>query len=167
MSGDRITLRQILSQQKPAVACNMTSKRNTIGTSWPKLKGSVTIWEDFNFDNLNESYGHVLDFPIQQDPFVHPQVSEAFPNVAIEKDDDINHLISWNDRVMQPALRFAKSYLGLYPGIVIRHKYSTANKSFQAKIPSATSNIRVSHVIALDDFPGPNLVAGLGRSSSK
>ncbi|KAF4971197.1 hypothetical protein FSARC_1919 [Fusarium sarcochroum] len=103
MSDDRITLRQMLSQQKPAVVCNMTSKRNTIGASWPKLDGSVTIWEDFNLNNLNESYGHVLDFPFQRELLVHPQASESLTNVAIENDDDINHLISWNDRVMQPA----------------------------------------------------------------
>ncbi|CAM1502363.1 Fc.00g043470.m01.CDS01 [Cosmosporella sp. VM-42] len=166
MASPPTTLRRVLSQRKPLVRCNTTATRNSTSENWPKLEECVKIWDDFNLSNLNESYGHVLDLPVPEQLLMAPQPGQAFAGIAINKAEDINHLISWNDGLMQPSLQFAKSHLRLYPGILLRHKYSTADKSFIAKISSAP-RLSVDHLIALDDFPSPHLVAGLGRPSPK
>jgi hypothetical protein len=162
------TLRCYLSQQKPPVACSMKAGRNAISYKWPKLAplNPVTIWDDFNLTNRNESYGHILDFAVPESQLLAPEPNQALAGLAINKDDDIKHLISWNDELLWPALKFAQSYLGLYPGTVIRYEYSTADKLFIAKLPNASKNL-VDHVIKLDEFPEQNLLVGLGKPSSK
>lgn len=36
--------------------------KNTAKKGWPNP--AVVIWDEFNLETLNQSYGHVLDFPI-------------------------------------------------------------------------------------------------------
>jgi len=115
-------------------------------------------------DNLNDSYGHVLDLAIPHETLRPDQV---LADVAIDGPNSIKHLIGWNEGLMKPTLQFAKSRLELHPGVVLRHNYSTADKSNFASIPNGPRKLIVDHIIALDDFPGPNLVVGLGRPSSK
>lgn len=167
MAGQDTTLRHVLSQQKPLVPCEMTAKRNIVNKKWPELGDSVTIWDDFNLVNLNESYGHVLDLAVPAQLLVGAQPDQALAGVVINRAEDINRLISWNDGLMRPTLQFAKSHLGLHPGVTLHHKYSAADKSAFASIPNGPRRLIVDHVIALGDFPGPNLVVGLGRPSSK
>ncbi|KAI8633148.1 hypothetical protein F5Y19DRAFT_471407 [Xylariaceae sp. FL1651] len=153
MAG-KTTLRHVLSQQKPFIRCATTATKNTVYTKWPKLGKSVTIWDDFNLDNLNESYGHVLDFDVPERFLVGPPLGQALAGVVINTTEDICHLISWNDGLLRPSLQLAKSHLRLYPGIVLRHRHSTADKSVFAKIPNGPKKLLVDHVIALDDFLG-------------
>jgi hypothetical protein len=96
-----------------------------------------------------------------------PQGDQALASVVIHIAQDINHLISLNNELMQPTLQFAKSQLGLHPGIFLHNTYSTADKSALANIGDGRGRLNVDHVIALDDIPGQNLVVGLGRPSSK
>jgi hypothetical protein len=145
----------------------MKANRNSTHPNWPELDDFVTIWDDFNLNDLNESYGHVLDLAVPERLLVGPQAEQAFAGVEINKDEDINHLISWNDGLMQPTLQFAKSHHRLHPGVMLHHKSSTADKSAIARLSNGSRRLVVDHVIALDDFPAPNLVVGLGRSSPK
>lgn len=131
------------------------------------VDGSVTVWAEFTLKNLNESYGHVLDFAVPEQMLLGPRPDQALAGVVINRAEDINHLISWNHRLMQPTLQFAKSHLRLHPGVILHHRYSTADKSALASLPGGPKRLAVDHVIALDDYPGPNLVVGIGRPSSK
>ena len=134
MANHNTTLRLLLSQQKPHIRCTSTATRNSTYTNWPKLNTSVVIWDEFNLINLNESYGHVLDFAVPDRQLVCPQADQELAGVVIENTDDINHLISWNDGLMKRTLQFAKSHLGLYPGISLRHEHSTADRSVLASL---------------------------------
>jgi hypothetical protein len=161
------TLRHVLSQEKPSVPCATELKYNSLNKGWPDLKGLITLWDDFNLNNLNESYGHVLDLAVPEQQLMGPRPDQAFAGVVIDHPDDINHLISWNDALMQPTLQFAKSHLRLHPGVILRHKHSAVGKPGVTRLPNGAKRLTVDHVIGLDDFPGPNLVVGLGRPSSK
>ncbi|KAG6040298.1 hypothetical protein E4U41_000983 [Claviceps citrina] len=130
MAGQTVTLRHVLTQQKPPLSCKAKYSRHSTRNDWPHLAmQSLAIWEEFNLNNLNESYGHVLDFPISDQLLVTPQADQALAGVAIDTDLDINRLISWNKTLIDPAIQFAKSHLNLSPGIMIRHKHSTADKT--------------------------------------
>lgn len=149
------------------VSCRMKQMRNTRFLLWPELKDTITIWDDFNLLTLNESYGHVLDAPVPEQQLNIPAPDQVLADVVINEDLDMNHLISWNDALMKPTLNIAKSHLGLHSGVMLRHKFSTADKSFMAKITSAPPRNHIDHVIELDDFPTTNLVVGLSRPSAK
>jgi hypothetical protein len=118
-------------------------------------------------NNLIESYGHVLDFALPEQMLLGPRPDQALAGVVINRAEDTNHLISWNHGLMQPTLQSAKSHLRLHPGVVLHHRYSTADKSALASLPGGPKRLTVDHVIALDDFPGPALVVGIGKPSSK
>jgi len=162
-----ITLRHVLTQRKPLVPCRSTANKNTIGRLWPEFHDGVTIWNDFNLANLNESYGHVLDFQVSEQMLADLRPDQALAGVVINRDEDLYHLICSNNAVMQPTLQFAKSHLRFHPGITLRHSYSAPDRSVLASIPDGPQRLTVDHVISLDDFPAPNLVVGLGRSSLK
>ncbi|KHN95790.1 uncharacterized protein MAM_06402 [Metarhizium album ARSEF 1941] len=68
---------------------------------------------------------------------------------------------------MDPTLKFAKSHLGLHENISLEQRHSSADRLSVATFPGMTRRLTVNHVVGLHDFPGPNLVVGLGRSSSK
>ncbi|KJK76570.1 hypothetical protein H634G_08158 [Metarhizium anisopliae BRIP 53293] len=161
------TLRQVLTQQKPLLPCTSTSNRNTTHGSWPKLDEYVVIWDEFNLKTLNESYGHLLDVAVPDTLLASPQADEVLAGLVVHTAEDINHLISWNYGLMEPTLRFAKSRLGLHPGLALYQKYSTPDKSLMVSLPGAAGRLTVNHIVALDDFPGGHLVVGLGRMSSK
>ncbi|KID76032.1 hypothetical protein MGU_11780 [Metarhizium guizhouense ARSEF 977] len=116
------TLRQVLTQQKPLLPCTSTSNRNTTHGSWPKLDESVVIWDEFNLKTLNESYGHLLDVAVPDTLLASPQANQVLAGIVVNTAEDINHLISWNHGLMEPTLRFAKSRLGLYPGLALYQK---------------------------------------------
>ncbi|KAF7546100.1 hypothetical protein G7Z17_g8667 [Cylindrodendrum hubeiense] len=161
------TLRRLLSQQKPRIPSNVTSSKNSINELWPEFKTAITIWDDFNLANLNESYGHVLDRAVPAHRLQAPLPDKALEGLVIEIPGSVRHLMVWNDDVLRPTLDFAKSHLGLHPGIALRHKYSNTNKTALASIHSEGKKTTVDHLIELDDFPLANLVVGLARPSSK
>lgn len=166
MADQNITLRHLLSQQKPYMPCTSTTTKNSSYENWPKL-GSVAIWGEFNLTNLNDSYGHVLDTPLPAREdwlWVHGELA----GVVIQKTTDISHMIGWNDRMMAQTVQFAQSHLGLHSGTSLRHQYSTANKSVLAKLPGQPrTRLLLDHVISLDDVPWLSLIVGLGIESSK
>ena len=59
-----ITLRDALVRHKPFVECTSKQTKNTKSSPWPIP--TIHVWEQFNIDTLNESYGHVLDRPLPQ-----------------------------------------------------------------------------------------------------
>lgn len=165
--ADSTTLRHVLSQRKPVLPCQMRmGKKNSSREGWPQLQNCVKLWDEFNLNTLNESYGHLLDVALPEQVLV--DIPEPrFEGVTIKIDTDINHLVCWNNALMLPTLQFAKEHLGLDPGVILNLRSTTANKSFIAKVPNAPPRTVVDHVIGLDLFPGQNLVVGLGRPSVK
>ena len=170
MAANTTTLRQALTQNKPFVPCDMAPGRNTAAPdpprpSWPDP--TITIWDEFNLANLNESYGHVLDTPVLEARLPFHRADQVLYGISIERERDIKHLIRWNDLLMQRALRLAKSHLELYPGHVLCHRLSTADGSRTAKLLDKSHTFVVHHVLGLQQYPAHHFVVGLGRSSSK
>ncbi|EXU96876.1 hypothetical protein X797_009959 [Metarhizium robertsii] len=160
-----LTLRHVLCQQKPTILCKSKLNRNSRSLAWPEV-AAFTIWRDFNLENLNDSYGHILDADDLLYPLELPQV-EVLQGVETEVDRDIGHLIAWNDALMQQTLLVAKTRLGICQESNLTYLYSTPDKSVIAKLPNASSGSQVDHVIGLDNRLEPVLVVGLGRLSSK
>lgn len=167
MADQTTTLRQLLSRPKPALSCTVPKGRNSSYIEWPHVKGDITIWEAFNLRNLIESYGHVLNSVCAEQHIPVPGFNDASKHVEISKSSHINYFIARNDILMRQTLPFAKSQLGLHPGINLQFTYTTADKLTLAKIPNYHGRCPgVDHVIALDDFPSATLVVGLGRPAS-
>lgn len=161
------TLRRVLSQPKPLVPCKTKACKNTKG-AWPDFRAdTITVWDDFNLDNLNESYGHILDLDVPEQRLAAPKPGQVLAAIEIAKPDDIRHLIRWNDKVIGPTLDFAREHLNLHDGVFLRHKISAPDNSAFARINDGRRPVRVDHFIALDEYPLSNLVIGLGRPSSK
>lgn len=162
------TLRRVLTQSKPAVPCKTKASKNSTGR-WPTLDSdAIRLWDDFNLDTLDESYGHVLDLEIPAEKLAGaPRAEYILEGIEITKPADILHLIGWNDRLLRPTLAFAKQHLDLHTGVHLQHNISAADNSSFARILDGRRPVRVDHRVALDEFPLPNLVIGLGRPSSK
>lgn len=162
------TLRAVLTQRKPHIPCVTMAYKNTRGGSWPSFPDdAITVWHDFNLRTLNESYGHVLDMDVPQHDLITSRPYQVLGGVHISKPNDIRHLLMWNFEVARLALAFGKKHLDLRRGVVLRQDVSKSDKSATARIGGAPKGLLVDHVIALEDFPMPNLVVGLGRPSSK
>ncbi|KAI0116471.1 hypothetical protein GGR51DRAFT_574775 [Nemania sp. FL0031] len=168
-SLNNTTLRHILTQQKPIFACKVGAGKNSKKETWPFLTNErVTIWEDFNLDNLNESYGHILDHSIPEHCLAVPSPGQVLdPDIKITKCGDINYLINWNNEVLGPALKFARERLNLHRGVFLRCQIAAPDKSETAWVREAGGKSKVDHYITLDEFPRSNLVVGLGRPSSR
>ncbi len=172
MAANTTTLRQALTQNKPFVPCYMAPGRNTVAPpqklgneTWPTP--AVTIWNEFNLTNLNESYGHILDSPTLEARLPYDCADQVLSGISIRRDKHVKHLIGWNNFLMQPALQLAKSQLNLYPGLVLCHRHSTVDGSQTAKLLDKHHTFSVHHVIGLYDFPAQHFVVGFGRSSSR
>lgn len=162
------TLRRVLTQSKAEVPCKTKASKNSTG-DWPLLDPwTTTSWDDFNLNTLNESYGHILDREIPAEQLEAPRAEHVLQGIEIAKPDDILHLIGWKDQLLRPTLAFAKRHLGLHSGVHLQHSISAADRSSFASIStSRLASLRADHRVALDDFPLPNLVVGLGRPSTK
>ncbi|CAI6086263.1 unnamed protein product [Clonostachys chloroleuca] len=90
MTG-QTTLRELLTQIKPTIACNTTASKSTKGKKWPELDKKIKRWDDFNIETLNKNYGNLL--------------KKSLPNIA----------------VLKPALKLGRSTLGLAPGRHLEH----------------------------------------------
>ncbi|KAJ9130229.1 hypothetical protein NKR23_g12297 [Pleurostoma richardsiae] len=167
-SANTITLRRLLTQPKPEVPCKTKASKNSTG-QWPTVGiDAIRLWDQFNIDILNESYGHILDLEIPVEQLAEaPRAEDVLEGMEITKPTDILHLIGWNDRVLRPTLAFAKQHLHLHTSVRLQHDVAAADNSSFARIMDGRRPIRVDHRVALDDFPLPHLVIGLGRSSSK
>ncbi|OAQ72507.1 hypothetical protein VFPPC_00464 [Pochonia chlamydosporia 170] len=165
MAGQQttFTLRQILTQNKPLIASQTKPGRNTSNSEWPKLS-NITLWKEFTLENLNDSYGHVLNsyFTAHQTPPVPAELNR----VVIRSDKDVRGLIGWHDRVLRQTLGFAMEFLTLHQDSNLRTQCSTPDNSFIAKLHLSGSLV-VDHIIELDNHHQPALVVGLARASSK
>lgn len=96
-----------------------------------------------------------------------PQPDQALAGVVINNAKDVNHLIGWNNCLVQPTVQSARSHLRLQPGVKLHSKYTTADKSALANAPGCgwPKRLAVDYIIALDDFPVANLVVGLGKQA--
>lgn len=167
-SANTTTLRDVLTQSKPAVPCKTKASKNTTG-HWPTIgTDAIRLWDDFNLATLNESYGHILDLEIPAEQLAGaPRAERVLEGIEIIKPADILHLVGWNDRLLRPTLAFAKQHLNLHTGVHLQHSVSAPDSSTFARIKNGRRPVRVDHRVALDEFPLPNLVIGLGRPSSK
>ncbi|KAG5929321.1 hypothetical protein E4U42_006302 [Claviceps africana] len=151
MATQSITLRQVLTQAKPRPHCTWgkSRQRNTLNEIWPDLNTNPTaIWDEFNLENLNESYGHILDlsYPDQ----LSPRADEILPYITLATSSDIHDLISWNNKLMAATVPFAMSQLGLHPGVFLCQKSAVADS--YVSLPDAPAS-QAGHIIYLDDIP--------------
>ncbi|OIW34338.1 hypothetical protein CONLIGDRAFT_688134 [Coniochaeta ligniaria NRRL 30616] len=161
------TLRRVLTQLKPLVPCETKAYKNTRGR-WPNFGGdTITVWNDFSLDNLNESYGHILDLQVAEQRLAVPQPDQMLAAIEIAKSDDVLHLLKWSDEVLWPTLNFAREHLNIQNGVFLRHNVSTPDKSTITRLNGGPSRVTVDHFIALDEYPVSNLVVGIGKPSSK
>lgn len=165
------TLRQALTQTKHSVPCKIKA-RNTTGRDWPTLKDKkqlnlkVRAWDEFTIENLNASYGHILDLPIPFGTLAVPLPSTALRIVEIEKPEHVNHLIQWSDGVLVPTLEFARSKLGLKNGTKLKHEVASMKKEKAGvRIGKNTGKFKADHLVGLDCPKLPTLLVGLGRPS--
>ncbi|CAK7231225.1 hypothetical protein SCUCBS95973_007839 [Sporothrix curviconia] len=120
MNAHAMTLRDALSRQKRSVICPKLPFLETKGL-WPTVSDRITLWASFNIDNLNESYGHVLDLPMPFGAFqALPSVDELH-NISKSGVDGPRQLMAWTDAVVRPVLTYAKRHLRLREGL---HDYS-------------------------------------------
>ncbi|KAJ4208657.1 hypothetical protein NW767_001765 [Fusarium falciforme] len=169
MSSRLTTLRHVLTQQKRRVPCDIEPGRNSVYKGWPQLDSSgIRIWDEFVLPNLNASYGHVLDLAIPEELVVVPQSDQALGGVSLTKEEDMNYLVGWNDGVLKKTLQFAQEHLKLHRGIVLNHRVVATDSSAPVIVSDGDRRAWVTHLIELDNYPGPTrLVVGLARSSSK
>lgn len=172
------TLREALTQAKPSVGCSV-SGRNTKSTNWPgfrekgQLINDIRLWDAFNIDNLNESYGHILDAPIPQGELNVPDPRTSVTVVEIRRTEHVNELIKWNDDILGPTIEYGRHSLQLEIGVGLNRTYRASNLNAGGEIgrklsrsnKHGTGKVKVDHVIELDGFPLPTLVLGLGRPS--
>ncbi|KAI1120865.1 hypothetical protein F5Y10DRAFT_114139 [Nemania abortiva] len=165
-----MTLRKALTQGKPYFHCQVKTFTNSRNKGWPKIPtDNVISWDAFNIQNLNESYGHILDSPIPEGELNVPKPDSVLPSVRkIAKPRDISHLIKWSDAVLGPTFEFARNKLELQPGTAVKRDFTQPEKTHtRPGLANKTKagRIKADHVIQLDDFPMQMLVLGLGRPS--
>ncbi|KAI0854851.1 hypothetical protein F4860DRAFT_520433 [Xylaria cubensis] len=72
-----MTLRKALTQGKPSF-----SPTNSKNTKWPALEtNNLVSWDAFNIQNLNASYGHILDSPIPEGELDVPNPNSVLSSV--------------------------------------------------------------------------------------
>ncbi|KAJ8121993.1 hypothetical protein O1611_g9958 [Lasiodiplodia mahajangana] len=160
-----MTLRKALTQAKPSFPCKMRGSANTRDHNWPELRGNqIVSWDAFSIENLNASYGHILDSPIPEGQLDVPNPSSVFSSVQeIATPNDINHLIKWSDKVLGPTFEFARKKLELEHGTAVRSDFMQPEETHtRPGLPNKTKNgrIKAGHVIQLDDLDMPMLVLG-------
>jgi hypothetical protein len=159
-----ITLRRVLTQSKPEIPCNVRVSRNTSSTSWPEIeRDTITRWNDFNLETLNQSYGHILDLEFPAEQLAAPHAEHNFQGMDIKRTHDVLQLIGWNYRMLRSTVPFAKQRLELHPGVHLKH-YARTNKSL-IRIGDSQQPVQIDHFVALDDSTLSNLVMGLSRPS--
>jgi hypothetical protein len=159
------TIREHLIQRKQPVVCHATANRNTPGVSRAEVKIEVRLWDEFTLDTLNQSFGHVLDAVVSEQ-LVTPQAHEALAGIVISQDNDISHLIKWNDLMMRSTVEPAQTQLGLNPGLTVLHQSTLIDGPSTIDLPKIRKDT-VSHIIYLDDTPIKNLLVAFGRTSRK
>ncbi|KAI0391759.1 hypothetical protein F5Y17DRAFT_468004 [Xylariaceae sp. FL0594] len=130
----QVTPRQILTQPKRPIQGG-SGLTNSQGYKWPELGNRIALWEEFNLNTLNASYGHILDSPIPEMGEIRPRPQEALVGLTVNSDSDVNRLIMWNDAVLRPTLAYAKSRLRLNEGVLLRHQVTTPDMTSLAAIP--------------------------------
>ncbi|KAG6006877.1 hypothetical protein E4U21_006596 [Claviceps maximensis] len=165
MASQPTTLRHVLTQAKPSPRRTWTKpfSKNTANSNWPKLD-SISIWNEFNLTNLNDSYGHILDLSLA-DP-LSPMADEILEDVVLARARDMNHLIRWNNEIIAFTIRFAKTQLRLYPGSMLGLKYTPVDQPVEVKLPGMPP-VFLNHIISLDDHTERFLVVGFGRQSPR
>ncbi|KAG6013052.1 hypothetical protein E4U54_007140 [Claviceps lovelessii] len=163
MADQRITLRHVLTQAKSPLPSIKRSYPlcNTHNREWPKLR-NFAIWDEFNLNTLNDSYGHILNLSIPDQ--LAPRAEEMLSNITIATPNDMLQLINWNNEVIDGPVQFAKSKLGLQPSFMFRQRYRTVEASMPVRLFGSTKII-VDHIIRINEYPEKNLVVGIGRLS--
>ncbi|KAI1074295.1 hypothetical protein F5B20DRAFT_564040 [Whalleya microplaca] len=164
-----MTLRKALTQGKPSFPCKVQSYGNSKNSDWPKIQtNNIVSWDAFNIQNLNASYGHILDSPIPEGQLDVPKPSTVLSSVQeIAKAHDINHLIQWSDGVLGPTFEFARKKLELQLGTAVKRDFMKPETHLRPGLTNKSKNgrIKADHAIQLDDLDMPMLVLGLGRTS--
>ncbi|KAF2969475.1 hypothetical protein GQX73_g4135 [Xylaria multiplex] len=119
-------------------------------------------------DNLNESYGHILDHNVPEQGLAALKPEQALdPAIEMVKPDDIKYLIKWNNEVIGPTLDVARELLQTHNRVRLIHEISAPDRSTLVRIKDGHKPVSPDHYVAFDEYPLANLVVGIGRSSSK
>lgn len=168
-NAENTTLRQVLTQQKPFVSCDRKAAgrlRRSQNHKWPDLE-NVTIWEDFNYDTLNDSYGFILNRPVSKQLLVSRHPNQVLTGLFMTSSDSARNLITWNDEQIRATLGFAKNALGLRKNSVLSHRSSTPNGSSLAKLSHWGKRLAIDHVVMLEGGGRKqSLIVGIGKTSS-
>lgn len=161
------TLRRLLTREKPAVPSTITSTNKSNG-DWAKLKKTrARIWDEFNLDNLNKGFAHILDTQLPEELVQLPSPDTTLGGLTINVPHDLFRFTEHNNSVMKPCLNVAKFLLGFQPGVALRHSHSSADRTLVCKVPDIPGKTNVDHFIGIDDFPHSHLLVGFVRPSSK
>lgn len=163
------TLRDVLTQSKPWIPQSKMSSHHTPGR-WPEFydEGSIVLWDDFNLDTLNESYGHILEQAVPAEVLERlPDPDDVLGDVRIAKQADALRLVEWHDQLLGPTLDIAKTNLGLYPNMRLEHGVTAPDGSSTARVQVDKRSLKVDHKIQLDEYPTPCLVLGSARPASR
>lgn len=142
--------------------------RNSTNTEWPRFDSdenfeAITVWDEFTLENLNASYGHLLDAEVPEHELVAPQFNLGPDAAQFTKPDQIMQLLKLSDEVLEPALQHARERLQIENGTSVLHRLKLDGHQPGIRSTNKNSRIRSDHLIELDDYSLPTLVWGLGR----
>ncbi|KAG5940772.1 hypothetical protein E4U53_007543 [Claviceps sorghi] len=148
MTERTFTLRHLLTLPKPSLTSGKDSRKPSSGP-WPEIEDNLSIWEDFDLKNLNESYGHILDLPTGTSELPDAgQVLAGVTGVVIDSPKDVRLLIAWNSGIMERTLPFTLSRLSSKSGPVPCQLVSTFERLNKTKFPCGTM-MNADHLILL------------------
>jgi hypothetical protein len=170
-----VTLREFLTQEKPSlVTSGRMRPTNSQAGVWPVLHDEYGVkpWSEFNLDVLNQSFGHILDTAVPPDGSLRARApQEVYPeNAVIKKIEDIQHLILWNNELLEPALNFARNLepLGHLPKLPIHLQCRQPGmKDSAVKVVSGNQRPQVGHLISLQGASPDHLLVGIVKPAVK
>ncbi|KFA55672.1 hypothetical protein S40293_10930 [Stachybotrys chartarum IBT 40293] len=131
----------------------------TLGISTP-----LKQWTDFTFEKLTQDHRNILYTPVAQ-PSIIPDAYEELADVEIRTETDLNHYISWNDKILKRTLNLSSADHGLSGEMTLGSSYSPVDGHFSATIPFSKYPVTAEHVLWLneDDQWVSNMVVGMTK----
>ncbi|KIW12248.1 hypothetical protein PV08_09524 [Exophiala spinifera] len=160
----RATIRDLLTRPKTAtIDCIVTSAAmNTAYANWPEVR-TITIWEEFNLENIDSELGQILDESLTGTP-LHPTGFPLPDGFQVDSQRNLYPLFERNERVLQETIPHARQRLNLHLDMQYRSDYTTQTHA-NAKFPFNNGPPFFQHAIWLQHQATLNILAGLGKTS--
>lgn len=151
MPASTTSLLEYLRVDNPPLKCRLhssdssggASQKNTTNGNW-KTPDVIQMWEDFDFDTLQTSYGGVLQTALDQQPYnlpVHSGIA-PFPFCEIHDEDSLNALlVKWNQSMVSDALVIAQDFLQGHLGLPSYQQVFMV-RGGQADYPASSATLR-------------------------